>query len=247
MARRCEAQVNRDWVFGFDSWNLFFRSAINLARPGVSFDAPVYDEKQQRFRQLTGEDIEAGAVHLVKSLTGTYVDTRGNARPVGGDVTKLQYVPNLGPAARKILQSLRQTSKGLPGTAEARRQMRFEIEAIRIRFGVPLFITVSPDEAHQWLFVRMSRTRASDPVRMASAFQEWCCGDRDFPPLCEDVGFPVHIEQLRRLAPSWQQRRRVLARDPLASVDGFHVLLQLLLRHLFGVNICPSCPDCRLQ
>ena len=102
MARRCEAQVNRDWVFGFASWNLFFRSAINLARPGVSFDAPVYDEEQQRFRKLTGADIEAGAVHLVKSLTGTYMDTKGNARPVGGDVTKLQYVPKLGPAARKI-------------------------------------------------------------------------------------------------------------------------------------------------
>lgn len=32
MARRCEAQVARDWVFGFSAWNLFFRSALNLSR-----------------------------------------------------------------------------------------------------------------------------------------------------------------------------------------------------------------------
>ena len=122
--------------------------------------------------------------------------------------------------------------------------MRFEISAMRIRYGVPLFVTVSPDEAHQWLFVRMARTRASDPVRNASAFQEWMCGDQDFPPLDDEIEVPIHVERLRRCLPGWQQRRTVLARDPLASVDGFHVLLRLLLRHVFGVNICHLCPDC---
>ena len=32
MSRRIEGQVARDWVFGFSSWNLMFRSAVNLSR-----------------------------------------------------------------------------------------------------------------------------------------------------------------------------------------------------------------------
>ena len=80
--------------------------------------------------------------------------------------------------------------------------MRFEIEAMRVRYGVPLFITVSPDEAHQLLFVRMSRTRVSDPVRAASPWQEWGSGDRNFPSLDDDILFPIHVERLLRALPS---------------------------------------------
>ena len=43
---------------------------------------------------------------------------------------------------------------------------------------------------------------------------------------------------------SWAERREVLARDPLAAVDGFRVLTHLMLKHLFGVRVCPYCPDC---
>ena len=45
MARRCEAQINRDWVFGFAAWNLFFRSSVNLARNVIAYDRPVFDER----------------------------------------------------------------------------------------------------------------------------------------------------------------------------------------------------------
>eukprot|EP00438_Fugacium_kawagutii_P012955 Skav231714 [mRNA] locus=scaffold1306:362022:371836:+ [translate_table: standard] len=201
MARRCEAQLNRDWTFGFATWNLFFRAAINLSPSFCRFDAPIYDEAAAAFRALTAPDIEAGAAQLVRALAGTYSDLHGKPRAVQGDVTKLRYVRNLRPAARKLLQHMKGTAKALPGTQEARRQMRFEIGAMRVRYGVPLFITVSPDEAHQWLFVRMARTRVSDPVRAASPAQEWICGDRDFPPLDGDLHVPIHIERLRRAFP----------------------------------------------
>ena len=244
MARRCESQINRDWTFGFTTWNLYFRSAINLSRNLSPYNAPIFDEVEQKFRALRAEEVEAGALQLLNALSGTYADVRGNLRPVNGDISKLSYVRNLRPAARKLLKNMKQTARSLPGTQEARRQMRFEIEAMRVRYGVPLFITVSPDEAHQWLFIRMSRTRASDPVRSASVWQEWCSGDRQFPSLDGDLCFPIHLENFCRALPSWQQRRAVLARDPLASVDGFHVLLRLLCRHIFGVRMCELCPDC---
>ena len=172
MARRCEAQVNRDWVFGFASWNLFFRSSVNLSYNVQAYSAPVYDETKKQYRTLTAQDIEEGAVHLVRALSGQYIDVNGKPRAVNGDVSKLQYVRNLTPAARKLLGNMRHTARRLPGTQEARRQMRFEIEAMRIRYGVPLFVTFSPDESHQLLYIRMARTRAADPVRAASVWQE---------------------------------------------------------------------------
>ena len=244
MARRCEAQINRDWTFGFTVWNLFFRSTANLSRPIWGYDTPVFDEQDKKFKRLTGADLEAGALQLVKALDGSYIDTHGATRAVKGDIAKVQYVRNLQPAARKLLRNMRQVARSLPGTQEARRQMRFEITALRVRYGVPLFITVSPDEAHQMLFIRMARTRESDPVRRASPMQEWLSGDRNFPPLDEDMTVSLPVETLRRALPVWLQRRTTLARDPLASVDGFHVLLRLLMRHIFGLNVCHRCPDC---
>ena len=38
MARRVEAQIQRDWHFGFVSWNYLFKSAINLSRTLYSYE-----------------------------------------------------------------------------------------------------------------------------------------------------------------------------------------------------------------
>ena len=146
----------------------------------MRYTEPIFDEKTKTWRSLTAKDIEAGAVQLLAALRGTYVDMSGKPKPVKGDISKLPYVRNLQPAARKLLQNMRVVGKALPGTQEARRRMRFEIEALRIKFGVPLFVTFSPDEAHQLLYVRLSRTRRSDPVRRAPAWEEWISGDREF-------------------------------------------------------------------
>ena len=247
MARRCESQVQRDWVFGFASWNLLFRSALNLSRIPVRYTDPVYDEAAKKWRSLTGKDIERGAMQLMVALGGTYVDMRGKPRPVKGDMSKLKYVRNLQPAARKLVQHMRSTGATLPGTQESRRRMRFEIEALRIKFGVPLFVTFSPDEAHQLLYIRMSRTRATDPVRRTPVWDEWIAGDKEYPELAQAQTMAIHIESMRRMLPTWEQRRATLARDPLASVDGFQLLVQLVLKHLFGLRVCEACPSCNVK
>ena len=73
MARRCEAQVCRDWVFGFASWNLYFRSALNLSRNLTLFSVPVLDEDARAWKKLKPKDIEAGAIQLLKALQGNYI------------------------------------------------------------------------------------------------------------------------------------------------------------------------------
>ena len=45
MARRVEAQVSRDWLFGFATWNLLFRTTINFSRTIYSYEGPVKGER----------------------------------------------------------------------------------------------------------------------------------------------------------------------------------------------------------
>ena len=43
--------------------------------------------------------------------------------------------------------------------------MRYATHAGRIRRGVPIFVTWSPDEKHNVLMLRLSRARRNDPLR----------------------------------------------------------------------------------
>ena len=75
---------------------------------------------------------------------------------VNGDMTKIRYVRNLSKATQNLLQSLEHTSRRLPGTQEARRNMRFDLQAMRIKYGVPIFVTFSLDESHSLLMLRLT-------------------------------------------------------------------------------------------
>ena len=52
------------------------------------------------------------------------------------------------------------------------------------------------------------------------------------------------FEELLARVPSYDERRAILARDPLAAVDGFRILVRLAYEHLFGMRVCAFCPDC---
>ena len=56
--------------------------------------------------------------------------------------------------------------------------------------------------------------------------------------------FPVSVEEIMQNLPSHDERREILARDALASVDGFRTLVMAAYEHLFGVRVCVRCPDC---
>ena len=89
-----------------------------------------------------------GSKQLCKALKGKYRNLDGKMQGVNGDMTKLRYVATLSGAARKLLANIEHTSRRLPRTQEIRRLMRFDTNAMSIRYGVPIFVTFSPDEAH---------------------------------------------------------------------------------------------------
>ena len=147
--------------------------------------------------------------------------------------------------------------------------MRFNTNAMRIRYGVPIFVTFSPDEAHNLLMIRLSRTRRNDPVfaEGADPVGKRYCG-RHEPPLGHlpdttvqssttlsdsergcvntegDVIMDVPIDDIINALPTYDQRRLLLARDSLASVDGFKMLVMVTYEYLFGMRVCIFCPDC---
>ena len=181
-----------------------------------------------------------------ESVARNICDERRETTGSEGRYKQAAICTRLTPAARKLVQNMRNTAESMPGTQEARKRMRYEIEALRIRFGTPIFVTFSPDEAHQMLYVRLSRARVSDPVRAAAAEEKSEVGDKDYPSLREEYTAPINMDDLRHSLPTWEQRRKALARDPLASVDGFRVLVLLVMEHLFGLHVCGACPECNL-
>ena len=57
--------------------------------------------------------------------------------------------------------------------------------------------------------------------------------------------FGVSVDDLADVLPTFDQRRRILATDALASVEGFRVMVQLTMQYLFGCNFCPNLSGCR--
>ncbi len=250
MARRCEGQFVRDWQMGFVSWNCRFKTAVNLSRTLWSYET--VKSKGENVR-VTPHDLEAASIAIVKALKGTYQNPGdGKKMPVNGDLTKLKYVPGLTPVARRILDNAEATTRKMSGTQETRRQMRFDINALRVKYGVPIFVTFSPDEKHNLLMIRLSRTRKKDPVLLNDAAAS-LFGCRDAPRLGrakytqhsqDDVFLALRPEDLADQVPSYDVRRALLAKDSLASVDGFRIMVLLAYEHLFGMRVCPNCPHC---
>ncbi len=64
MARRVEAQLARDWNFGFVTWNFFFRSAVNLSRTVYSYNSSTQGAP------MTPLMLQEGAIEICKALQG---------------------------------------------------------------------------------------------------------------------------------------------------------------------------------
>ena len=140
-------------------------------------------------------------------------------------MTKLRYVPGLSLAAHKLLQNLEHTSRQLKGTMEVRKLMRFETNAGRIRRGVPLFVTFSPDEKHNVLMLRLYRARKHDPIHELDEDNKRF-GELQEPSLdCDYMGMGISVKEMLKWLPSYDERRAILARDGLASVEGFQVTI----------------------
>ncbi len=60
----------------------------------------------------------------------------------------------------------------------------------------------------------------------------------------DDVVMGILVRDILQHVLSYDERRLLLARDPLCAVDGFRVLVALTHEHLFGMRVCVFRQDC---
>jgi hypothetical protein len=115
------------------------------------------------------------------------------------------------------VKTLEHSSRQLKGTVEVRKMMRFDTRAGRIRRGVPIFVTWSPDEKCNVLVIRMHRARANDPMdRKMKRF-----GRRLQLSMGQDyVTMAIPAEDVGKWLPNYDDLRAILVRDgSQASMD----------------------------
>ncbi|CAJ1389069.1 unnamed protein product, partial [Effrenium voratum] len=187
----------------------------DVAAAGATFAA-------QRARAVVaegcaGEDANKAAVAALRKLRRDLeAEVEKREKPVQGDLTKLRFA-NLKPAARKILANVEARAKNIPGTHEVRKTM------------------------HTALMLRLARVREEDPALLRDGAKKFQA--RGLPALDEEF-CRLSPEALAENLPNYEDRRALLARDPLACAEGFRTLVLLTLRHLLGVRFCPRCLNC---
>ena len=92
---------------------------------------------------------------------------------------------------------------------------------------------------------KLGRSRREDPCHCAEpGLAKWCAYDE--PSL--DVEYAsLSVTDFIAQVPSYADRQKLLARNPLACADGFRILCRLVLQHLFGMRFCTKCPDCSMS
>ena len=112
-------------------------------------------------------------------------------------------------------------------------------QAFRICYGTLISITCSLDESHNLLMIRLSRTRRNEFVMTCKTTQPFSqlynSGMQDSHGTSQDTVLVASVEDMKRFVPTYDARRRMLAIDALASVDGCRVVAQVTFHHLFGM------------
>lgn len=242
LMQRAEGQFRRDLTLPFALWNLTFRTVINVGHNLYSIKRAAAEGSS-----YSAADFATAAENISMCLAGTFITASGIKLKVNGDLRKLRTAlklePPLSPLAKRMLDSFQATCKRIEGTQEVRSMMRHELNGYRVYLGRPIMVTMSPNERHNALMIKFSRVRRSDPMSTAEVHGLW--GSLTKPELIEteEVG-EVNFAAFASMIPESDERRSILAKDPLASVYGFRMLCKIMLKTLFGVRVCPNCPDC---
>ena len=162
----------------------------------------------------------------------------------------------LTPVERRLAWAQNHLAANLGGSQQLRQTMGHRQFGARVVYGDCIFITISPNEQHSALVLRLSRFRRNDPYVQHGdgIFQRLACAD--FPRLeasnCHGCGKSHATTSKRREQeeqetvtvelPEYDLRRAATARDPLAVVEGYKIEILLRLAILLGVRMCPNCP-----
>ena len=107
--------------------------------------------------------------HLHEGFTGEGV----HRVPIAGDTTRLPFAKGLTPLEKRLAWSQHYLAQHLAGSQQVRQLMGHSHFGARVSYGDCVFFTISPNEHHSALVLRLSRFRRNDPyVRYGSPAQD---------------------------------------------------------------------------
>ena len=174
-ARRCESQARQSWVALPIMRSVVFRYNVET---GALCIAPFYGRRGSATDTSAGETVRM-AQKLCETLWTGKV-RYGNIRvPLNGDTTRLALAEGLTVQERKLARMMAYKAQNMPGTGEVRLVMAHGHWGARVNFGDCLFFTISPNEKHSALVLKLSRYRRNDPcVQYGTTTAHWksLCG-----------------------------------------------------------------------
>ena len=106
--------------------------------------------------------------------------------PISGDTTKLAKAEGLSERQRKLARNVSYLATHFPGTQQNRQLMGHRHWGARVNYGDCLFFTISPNEHHSAMVLKLSRYRRNDPcLKHQDASWKRLCGV-DYPALAAE-------------------------------------------------------------
>ena len=134
--------------------------------------APLFG-KRNSATDTQAQDYIKAAQNLLHHVHHGFIGKGLHRTPIAGDTTKLPFAVGLTPLEKGLALSQHFLASHLPGTQQLRQIMGHRQFGARVVYGDCLFFTISPNEHHSALVLRLSRFRQNDPiVKHGSPFEK---------------------------------------------------------------------------
>ena len=179
---------------------------------------------------------------LYKVLQSGHYVSGSQKKPINGDTTKLPYAEGLTETEKGIAKSVNYLATNLPGTPLVRRTMGHIQFGARVVYGDCVFMTISLNEHHSALVLRMFRARQGDPLletkaAQADKAQAWAEVKK---PNLEEAECEIPV-------PRASVRAKLAAQNPHAVMAAFEKEVRVRLAQLLGLRMGLRCPHCSCQ
>ena len=190
----------------------------------------------------------------------------GVKKPINGNIGILLSADNIDSSEKTLLRAYLNTTRNIAGCQAVRSRIGHCLFGMRVLHGECIFVTLSPNRLHGTMLFKLSRSRPGDTGFLArdscTQARKTCCGVNE-PPLFVDAfvhasrpkGYPdgesfggdAETATATLKLPCLDDRRGIIARDPLSSVHQYLICLFVLLPAAFGIRMCSRCPHCNVD
>ena len=135
-------------------------------------------------------------------------------------------------------------ARNLGGAQHVMQLMGYLKFGARVTYGDCICFTMSPNEQHSALVLRLSRVHQNDPYVKHRGRHWKNLARREYPDLeaKEAMSAAASDNVVEVEFPEYDLRRAAAARDPHAVIEAYKVHIVLRLAGVLGVRMCPLCP-----